>query len=135
MLFVAFAGEGEHAPDFGIAAGLRKDFSLVAGDGRGCVHHFLAVVHDPVGAVLRKDHQVQARQAQLHALDHLSDLVGVLQDLGLGVQARHLVVDDGDTDGVVTAGNIAVKHVGLLKVGTPKQFEITLAWVPIRSLT
>jgi len=26
------------------------------------------------------------------------------------VQTRHLVVDDGDTDGVMAAGNITVQH-------------------------
>ncbi len=36
------------------------------------------------------------------------------EDLGLGVQARHLVVDDGDADGVVAAADITVKHVDLL---------------------
>ena len=47
----------------------------------------------------------------LHADDHVGDLPGVVEHLRLGVQARHLVVDDGDADGVVAAGNITVKHV------------------------
>ena len=47
-------------------------------------------------------------QADLHAVDHLGDLAGVVEHLLLGVQARHLVVDDRDADGVVTAGNVSV---------------------------
>ena len=46
----------------------------------------------------------------LHADDHVGDLAGVVEHLGLGVQARHLVVDDRDADGVVAGGNVTVKH-------------------------
>jgi hypothetical protein len=42
--------------------------------------------------------------------------VGVLKHLGFGVQPRHFVVHDGDTDGVVTAGNVTVHHGALLGV-------------------
>ena len=48
-----------------------------------------------------KDHQIHARQAGLHADDHVGDLARVVEHLGLGVQARHLVIDDGDADRVV----------------------------------
>jgi len=110
MLFVPLAGQREHAPDLGLAARRREDFRLGARNGGGGVHHLLAVVHDAVGAVLGKDHQVHARQAGLHADQHVGDLARVVQHVGLGVQARHLVVDHRDADGVLAARNIAVDH-------------------------
>ena len=33
-----------------------------------------------------------------------------VEHLRLGVQARHLVINDGDADRVVAAGNVTVKH-------------------------
>ena len=39
------------------------------------------------------------------------DAAGIVQDFGLGMQPRHLVVDDRDADGVLAAGDIAVQHV------------------------
>jgi hypothetical protein len=35
--------------------------------------------------------------------EHVADLAGVGQHLRLGVQARHLVVDDRDADAIVAA--------------------------------
>ena len=35
----------------------------------------------------------------------------------LGVQARHLVIDDGDADGVGAAGNVSVMHGCLSRTG------------------
>src|SRR5439155_22122642 len=55
-------------------------------------------------------HVIHAWQAGLHANDHVSDLAGVVEHLGLAVQPRHFVVDDGDADRVVAAGNVTVKH-------------------------
>ena len=55
--------------------------------------------------------QIHARQADLHALDHLGDVAGVVEHLGLGVQPRHLVVDHGDADRVLAARNVAVQHL------------------------
>ena len=78
------------------------------GTAGGGLVHLLGVVHDPVRAVLGEDDQIHAGQADLHALDHLADLAGVVEHFLLGVQARHLVVDDRDADGVVTARNISV---------------------------
>ena len=43
-------------------------------------------------------------------VEHLADLARVVENLLLGVQARHLVVDDRDADGIVAAGNISVHH-------------------------
>jgi len=84
---------------------------FLAGDGCGGFVHLLGVVHDAVGAVLGEDHQVHTGQALLHADHHVGDLACIGQYFGLGVQARHLVVDNGNADGVVAAGNIAVDHV------------------------
>ena len=101
MLLVALAGEREHAPDLGLAAGLGEDLGLVTRHRRGGLVHLLGVVHDAVGGVFREDHQIHARQAGLHAHHHVGDLAGVVEHLGLAVQARHLVIDDGDADRVV----------------------------------
>src|SRR5450830_231289 len=120
VLFMLLAGEREHAPDFGLAAGLGKDLGLGTGHGGRRVIHLLGVVHDAVGAVLGKDHQVHARQAGLHADQHVGDLACVVQHLGLGVQARHLVVDHRHTDGVFAAGYVAMNHGGCsLRAGWP----------------
>jgi hypothetical protein len=86
------------------------DGGLLARRGGGGVVHLLRVVHDPVRRVLGEHHQVHARQAALHADQHLADLAGVVQHLGLGVQAGHLVVDDRDADAVVAARNITMSH-------------------------
>jgi hypothetical protein len=114
MLLVPLAGEREHAPHLGLAAGGGEDLGLLARHAGGRVVHLLGVVHDAVGAVLREDHQVHARQAGLHAHQHVGDLACVVQHLGLAVQPRHLVVDHGDADGVLAAGNVAVDHGVLL---------------------
>src|SRR5579883_6905 len=114
MLLMPLAGEREHTPDLRLAAGLGEDLGLFAGHGRRGVVHLLLVVHDPVRAVFREDHEIHSGQADLHALQHLGDVAGIVQDLLLGVEPRHLVVDDGHADGVVAAGNIAVKHFDLL---------------------
>jgi hypothetical protein len=103
VLLMALAGQREHAPHVGAAAGVGKDGGLVAGHGGGGVVHLLGVVHDPVRGVFGEDHQVHARQALLHADQHLADLAGVVQHLGLGVQAGHLVVDDRDAHAIVAA--------------------------------
>ncbi len=110
MLLVAFAGEREHAPDLRLAAGFRENLGLLAGHDRSGLVHLLGVVHDPVGRIFREDHEIHARQAGLHADDHVGDLPGVGEHLGLGVKARHLVVHDGDADRVVAAGNVTVEH-------------------------
>ena len=101
MLLVALAGEREHAPDFCLAAGFGKDFRLGTRDLRGGLVHLLGVVHDAVGGIFREDHEIHARQTELHADDHVGDLAGIVEHLGLGVQPRHLVIDDGDADRVV----------------------------------
>ena len=110
MLLVALAGQREHAPDLGLAAGFGEDLGLLARHRAGGLVHLLGVVHDAVRGIFREDHQIHARQAELHADQHVGDLAGVVEHLGLGVQARHLVVDDGDADGVVARGNVTVKH-------------------------
>ena len=113
MLLVPLAGEREDAPGpVALRQASAKIVGLLAGDRRGGLHHLLGVVHDAVRAVLGEDDQVHAGQADLHAVDHLGDVAGVVEHLFLGVQARHLVVDDRDADGVVAAGNVAVKHGG-----------------------
>ena len=116
MILVTLAGEREHAPDLGLAAGVGEDLGLLAGHAGGGLVHLLRVVHDAVGAVFREDDQIHARQADLHADHHLGDLAGIGQHFRLGVEPRHLVVDDGDADGVVAAADITVKHVDLLFV-------------------
>ncbi len=108
MLFVLLAGQREHAPDLGLAAGLGEDLGLVARDGRGRRVHLLRVVHDAVGRIFREDHQVHAGQAGLHADHHVGDLLGVGDHLGLRVQPWHLIADDGDADRVVAGRNITV---------------------------
>jgi hypothetical protein len=60
------------------------------------------------------DDEVHPRQADFHAVDHAGDVAGIFQDLGAGVQARHLVIDHRDPDRVVAAGDVAVKHEDLL---------------------
>ena len=110
MLLVAFAGERKHAPDLGLAARFGEDFGFLARHGRGGLIHLLRVVHDAVGRIFREDHQIHARQTELHAGDHVGDLLRVLEDLRLGVQTRHLVVHDRDADGVFAARNVAVQH-------------------------
>ena len=101
MLLVALAGEREHAPDFCLAAGFGKNFRLGAGDLRGRLVHLLGVIHDAVGGIFREDHEIHARQAELHADDHVGDLARVVEHLGPGVQARHFVIDDCDANRVV----------------------------------
>src|SRR6202040_3322248 len=110
VLLVALAGEREHAPDLGLAAGFGEDVGLGTRDRRGGLVHLLRVIHDAVGGVFREDHQIHARQAGLHAHHHIGDLAGVLDHLGPGVQARHLVINDSYADCVVAAGNVTVKH-------------------------
>ncbi|MGY4432557.1 hypothetical protein ACVWWO_005034 [Bradyrhizobium sp. F1.13.1] len=111
MLLVAFAREREHAPDLGLAASFRKNRGLFTGDRASGLIHLLGVVHDALGGVFRENHQVHAGKAGLHAHHHVGDLAGVVEHLGLGVQARHLVVDHRDADGVVAAGDVTVKHL------------------------
>src|SRR3984957_20958023 len=110
MLLVAFAGEREHAPDLGLAARFRENLGLGTRDRRRGLVHLFRVIHDALGGIFREDHQVHARQSNLHANQHLGNLAGVVEPLGLGVQSRHLVVDDRDADCVVAAGNVTVKH-------------------------
>ena len=110
MLLVPFAGEGEYAPDVGLAAGAGEYLGFLAGDRHRGFHHLRRIVHDALQAVLGEHHQVHAGQALLHANDHVGNLPGVVQNLRRGVQARHLVVDHRHSDGVVAAGNIAVTH-------------------------
>ncbi|MCY1380758.1 hypothetical protein D9M69_686060 [compost metagenome] len=110
MLLVLLAGQREHPPYIGLAAGLGEHGGLLAGNGRRGLVHFLGVVHDAVGGVFREDHQVHARQAPLHAHDHVGDLAGVLHDFCPGMQPRHLVVHDGHAHAIVAAGDISVSH-------------------------
>ena len=110
MFLVAFAGQREDAPGVGLLAGLAENPGFVTGHGGGGGHHLVAVVHDAHGAVFREHHQIHAGQALFHADDHVGNLARVVEYLVAGVQARHLVVDDGDTDGIGTAGNISVTH-------------------------
>src|SRR5262249_15573206 len=97
-------------------ARLGEDGRFLAGDLRGRVHHLPTVVHDAMRAVLREDDEVHAGQADLHAVDHASDVAGVVENFCPRVQTRHLVVDHCDADGVLTAGDVAVKHGVLLRV-------------------
>ena len=101
MLFVPFAGQRKDAPDLRLAAGFGEDFGFLAGHDGGRLIHLLGVVHDPVGRIFREDNEIHSRQTGLHADDHVGDLFGVRQHLGLGVKPRHLVVHDGDADRVV----------------------------------
>ena len=68
-------------------------------------------IHEKVKELNRENNQIHAGQAGLHADHHVGDFPRVRQHLFAGVQAWHLVVDDSNADGVVAAGNIAVKHV------------------------
>lgn len=61
----AHAGQREHAPDIGLAAGLGEHFGFHAGYGHGGFHHFCRGVHDAQQAVLRENHQIHARQQPL----------------------------------------------------------------------
>ena len=101
MLLVPLAGQRKHAPDLGLAAGFREDFGFLAGHHGGRLVHLLGVVHDAVGRIFREDDQIHSGQTGLHADDHIGDLSGVRQHLGLGVKTRHLVIHDGDADRVV----------------------------------
>ncbi|MCY1305871.1 hypothetical protein D9M70_556980 [compost metagenome] len=77
MLLVTFTREREDSPYIGLAACLGEDGSFFAGNlGRGFVH-LLGIIHDPVSGVLREDHEVHAREADLHPLDHLRDIARV----------------------------------------------------------
>jgi hypothetical protein len=69
-----------------------------------------------VGAVFRENDQVHTRQTHFHADKHLGNVPGIGQDLRLGMQARHFVIDDRNTDRVIAAADITVKHVNLLLV-------------------
>src|SRR5690606_25333077 len=89
---------------------------LISGNGGGGLHHLVVVVHDPHGAVFRKHHQIHPRQPDLHTLDHVRNLAGVVQHLGFGMQPWHLVVHHRHADGIVTAGNITVSHTSYSKV-------------------
>jgi hypothetical protein len=71
--------------------------------------------------------QVHARQAGLHADQHLADLARVVEHFGPGVQAWHLVVDDGYADGVSAAGYVTVKHDSASKnwIGRKLEYRAT----------
>ena len=99
---VPLAGQREHAPDLGLAAGFRENFRFVARDHRGRRVHFLGIVHDAVGRIFREDHEIHAGKTGLHADDHVGDFSRVVEHLRLGVKARHLVVHNGDANRVVT---------------------------------
>ena len=101
MLLVAFAGEREDAPDLRLSAGFGEYLGFLAGHDRGRLVHLLGVVHDAVGGIFREDHEIHSGQTALHADNHVGDLPGVGQHLGLGVKARHFVVHDGDADRVI----------------------------------
>jgi len=45
-------------------------------------------------------------QTQLHPVNELSDLVTVVEHFAFRVQTRHFLIDDGDANGIVTAGNV-----------------------------
>src|SRR5262249_16336625 len=107
---VPLAGQREDSPGLVALARLGEDVGDIAGDGDGRVHHLLVVVHDAVRAVFGEDDEVHAGQADLHAVDHLGDILGVGDHFLHGVQARHLVIDYGDADGVLAAGDVSVKH-------------------------
>jgi hypothetical protein len=114
---LALAGQREHAPHLGLAAGFGKNFGFLAGHRRRGVVHLLGVVHDAVGRIFREDHQIHAGQTALHADQHVGDLAAIIEHLGLGVKPWHLVVHDGNADRVIAGRDIAVMHVALLADG------------------
>ena len=113
MVFMALAGERENAPYLGLPACLSKDLGFFTRNLRSCFVHLLLVIHDAVGAVLRKHDEIHSRQAGFHANDHVGNFPSVLEHFRSRMQAWHLVVDDGDADGVEAAANISVNHCGL----------------------
>ena len=61
-----------------------------------------------------KDHQIESRQSELHADDHVGNLLRVFENLGFRMQAWHLVIHYRHADGVFAAANVTMKHVDLL---------------------
>src|SRR6516162_603784 len=116
MVLVPFAGEREHTPDLRLFASVGKNLCFLTRHARGGFIHLFRVVHDAVGAVFGKNHQIHTRQTHLHADKHLGNVPGIGKDLRLSMQARHFVIDDRNTDRVIAAADVTVKHINLLLV-------------------
>ena len=117
VLFMALAGQREHTPHTRLLAGLGENFGLLARDSGSGLVHLLLVIHDAVRGIFREDHQIHAGQAALHTFHHVGDLAGISEHFLTRMQPRHLVVDDGNTDGVVAARNIAMVHFSISSCG------------------
>ena len=107
VFLVTLAGQPEDAPGPGLAAGLSENFGLEPWHRRGVLEHLLGVVHDPLGGIFGKI----TKSMPAGRLDPQSCPRSYARcRVPRGVQARHFVVDDGDADRVVAAGNVPVKH-------------------------
>ena len=110
MLLVTFAGQRKDAPHLGLAACFGEDLGFLARHGRSGIVHLFRVVHDAVGRIFGKDHQIESRQSKLHADDHVGNLLRVFENLGFRMQAWHFVINHCYADGVFATRDIAVQH-------------------------
>ena len=83
---------------------LRIKFRFLTGTGGRGGHHLLKVAHDSMRTVFRKYNLIHAGQTQFDTV-YVST---VLEHFSFGVLTGCSVVDDGNTNGIVTAGNVPV---------------------------
>lgn len=131
MLLVLFARQTKYSPHPGFLASLAKHVRERAGNVAGRFQAFRSIIHDPHGAVenyfvslfqqgsiihkpqenhvpvLGEDNEIHARETNLDSLNNLADFLGILHYFFRGMETRHGVLKDADTDRVFIGKNLS----------------------------